>query len=241
MSSVDQLASFSNLSVQQTKKGCFQELLGCEANTEFKIATIDQKKNYVFYAVENTECLVRFFCANNRPWNISMSAGETPGGAGVASYHRPFALPVANMKCCCFQSVEAKDVGGNTVGIAKEECWYCVPSFGLYDATGTTKTHTLHMPTCWGGVCVNFCAEGCCNCRIPFYVYAADKDEPDAQVGSITKIWGGVGKELLTDADTFEVTFPANSDSKLKATLVGACFLLNQVFFESDNKSQVGN
>ena len=89
------------------------------------------------------------------------------------------------------------------------------------------------MPTCCGGMCVNVCAEGCCNLRIPFYIYKADNDTPGAQVGSITKVWGGLAKEIFTDADTFECTFPPDASPNIKASMVGATFLLNQVFFES--------
>ena len=90
MSSVDQLNSYQSLSVQQTLKGCFQELLGCEANTEFRIATLENKTNYVMHAQEHTECWKRFFCANMREWDFTLSAGSGPGGAVIAQYHREF-------------------------------------------------------------------------------------------------------------------------------------------------------
>ena len=33
----------TNLFIKQTRKGCYQEMLGCEAQTEFKIATMEDK------------------------------------------------------------------------------------------------------------------------------------------------------------------------------------------------------
>ena len=56
-------------------------------------------------------------------------------------------------------------------------------------------------------MCVNCCAEGCCNCRIPFYIFPQSdtKGTKDTNVGFITKIWSGLGTELFTDADKFEV------------------------------------
>jgi hypothetical protein len=45
-------------------------------------------------------------------------------------------------------------------------------------------------------------------------------------------VWGGIAKEFLTDADTFEVQFPADADPDTKLRIVGGVFLINQLFFE---------
>lgn len=56
-------------------------------------------------------------------------------------------------------------------------------------------------------MCVNICAEGLCNCRIPFYVFpptgGTTKEE---KIGFITKIWAGMTSEVFTDAAKFEVS-----------------------------------
>ena len=57
-----------------------------------------------------------------------------------------------------------------------------------------------------GGMCVNICAEGLCNCRIPFYIFPPDAGSTkEEKIGNITKIWAGLGTEVFTDADKFEV------------------------------------
>lgn len=58
---------------------------------------------------------------------------------------------------------------------------------------------------------------------------------PDAQ---ITKIWSGLGAELFSDADTFELKAPDGADPGAKARLIGATLLVNQVFFESQKGEQ---
>lgn len=74
------LAKYPNLFVKQTKKGCLQELLcGCDANNEFKIATMEDKQHDVFYAIEDTSCCIRFFCSTDRPFKIRVSQGGLPG------------------------------------------------------------------------------------------------------------------------------------------------------------------
>ena len=83
-------------------------------------------------------------------------------------------------------------------------------------------------------MCVDCCAEGCCSCRFPFYLFPpGSKGTKDEQVGSIVKIWTGLSKELFTDADNFEVKFPVNADAESKARLIGATFFINQLFFEN--------
>lgn len=77
------------------------------------------------------------------------------------------------------------------------------------------------------------CAGGCCNCKIPFYIYKHDEDEPGKHVGEIVKIWGGLTSELFTAADTFMVKYPEGSDTNTKANLIGATLMINQLFFEA--------
>jgi len=92
---------------------------------------------------------------------------------------------------------------------------------------------------------VNPCAQGCCNCRIPFMIKDKEfKDlpcskgtpissEPDkAPDAQITKVWRGLKTAILTDADSFELKCPDGADAASKARLIGATLLLNQIFFE---------
>jgi len=45
-------------------------------------------------------------------------------------------------------------------------------------------------------------------------------------VGKITKQWSGLAKEYFTDADNFGIQFPVDLDVKMKAVMLGACFLI---------------
>ena len=54
----------------------------------------------------------------------------------------------------------------------------------------------------------------------------------ETEVGKITKQWSGLGKEAFTDAENFGVSFPIDLDVKMKATLLGALFLIDFMFFE---------
>ncbi|KAF4519484.1 hypothetical protein B566_EDAN010093 [Ephemera danica] len=52
------------------------------------------------------------------------------------------------------------------------------------------------------------------------------------QVGRICKTWSGLAKELFSDADHFGINFPLDIDVKMKAVLLGACFLIDFMYFE---------
>ena len=45
-------------------------------------------------------------------------------------------------------------------------------------------------------------------------------------VGMVSKKWQGLVAELFTDGEYFGVSFPADLDVKIKAVLLGACFLI---------------
>lgn len=46
------------------------------------------------------------------------------------------------------------------------------------------------------------------------------------EVGKISKQWSGISRELFTDADFFGISFPVDLDVRVKAVLIGACFLI---------------
>lgn len=46
------------------------------------------------------------------------------------------------------------------------------------------------------------------------------------QVGKISKKWSGLLREAFTDADNFGISFPMDLDVRMKAVMLGACFLI---------------
>lgn len=124
------------------------------------------------------------------------------------------------------------DSNGHSLGNIKETCWWCIPKFDINTSDGT-REYNLHPPSCCCGTAINCFAMGCCNCcKVPFDVIDAVSGE---RVGRITKVWSGAVKETFTDADHFETDFPLTATAAAKARLLGAVFLLNQVFFEDSH------
>ncbi len=57
--------------------------------------------------------------------------------------------------------------------------------------------------------------------------------ENDQEKGKISKKWSGLGKEMFSDADNFNIEFPANIDLNKKNILLGALFLIDMLYFEN--------
>lgn len=55
-------------------------------------------------------------------------------------------------------------------------------------------------------------------------------DETSA-VGRISKKWTGLVQEMFTDTDNFGISFPMDLDVKMKAVMIGACFLIVSLSF----------
>lgn len=47
-----------------------------------------------------------------------------------------------------------------------------------------------------------------------------------SKIGKISKQWTGLLREAFSDADNFGIQFPLDLDVKMKAVMIGACFLI---------------
>lgn len=230
-------ANTKKLMIRQTRRGCLQECLGCEAKTEFKFFKEGETKNEFATGLEDSNLCCRLCCAPNH--SFKMSVKETGTNAQLLSVDRPFACSVSPCKCCCRQKMTVTG-DGTQLGSIKETFWCCVPRFVVDDETGK-EIYKLHQPTCCGGMCVNCCAEGnpcgkgCC--KSSFRVYPASQDETDGDSpydGVILVLPKSAATELFTDANAFEVTYPDGASRKEKALLTGSAIFFNAVFFESN-------
>ncbi|CDQ92431.1 unnamed protein product, partial [Oncorhynchus mykiss] len=73
----------------------------------------------------------------------------------------------------------------------------------------------------------------CCLLLPPLQIVTMDEVD---KIGKISKQWTGLLREAFTDADNFGIQFPMDLDVKMKAVMIGACFLVDFMFFESGNQ-----
>ena len=159
--------------------------------------------------------------------------------------------PIPFPCCCLLPTIETYDNDGTKLGETRYLCdqnlW--VPKFGIFDADGAFK-YLLKPDTCCGGCCIYFkiCGASKRQSRlayIPFFIRTPEGEkiaaaaqfgeDPDDAFAQINKVWSGFKKEMCSDADNFQVIFPAGVDAKTKATLVGANVALDFVWFETQD------
>ncbi|NXO99887.1 PLS2 scramblase, partial [Certhia brachydactyla] len=167
----------------------------------------------VYFAIEDTDCLTRNFCGPARPFTMRIIDNL---GREVITLHRP--LRCSTCCCpCCLQELEVQAPPGTTVGYVVQNWHFCLPKFTIQDEK---KTDILKI----SGPCLM------CRCCEDIHFEVMSLDETSA-VGRISKQWTGFVREMFTDTDNFGISFPMDLDVKMKAVMIGACFLIVSLSF----------
>lgn len=227
------LSECDKLELRQTRLGCLQELLcGCDAKTEFKYFI---GQNQVFESLEDASIFCRWCCGPCH--NYKMVVRELNTNQEIITVERPFRCCAGSCKCCCYQEASFYS-NSNKLGSMKETCYFCVPSFKVFDDQDQ-QLYLIHPPVCCGGICINCCAEGnpcgkgCC--KQSFRVYNPDVGNQGGDVyeGLIMKKPKSFMTEVFTEANAFEVDFPKNASADQKGILTGVAIFINSMFYES--------
>jgi len=70
------LHGYQNLLIQQTSKGWFQNLCGCNAPTEIYISTMQRPDQILFHSEEESEFCTRVCCIGCHPFEYNFSIGK---------------------------------------------------------------------------------------------------------------------------------------------------------------------
>lgn len=187
-------------------------LVGWETNNKYQIKnSLGQK---VFFAAEENDCCTRYWCGPLRPFTIKVLDNY---GQEVLTLNRP-------LKCasccypCCLQELEVQAPPGNPIGYVIQDWHPLKPKFTIQNER-KEPVLKIEGPAC-------HCK--CCS-DVVFEVKSVDETHV---VGKICKQWTGFLREAYTDADNFGIQFPMDLDVKIKAVMVGACFLIDFMYFE---------
>ncbi|XP_043558633.1 phospholipid scramblase 2-like [Chiloscyllium plagiosum] len=190
-------------------------LTGFETNNKYQIK--NSLGQLVYFAAEENDFCNRNCCGNLRSFDMKILDNL---GQEVINLYRP--LRCAGCCCpCCLQELEVKAPPGEPVGYVIQTWDICLPKFTIQNEK---KEPVLKII----GPC---CICNCCS-DIDFKVTNLDESET---VGKISKQWTGLTREAFTDATNFGIQFPMDLDVKMKAVMLGACFLIDYVFFEKNN------
>lgn len=141
--------------LKQTMKGCLQNCLGCQANTEYNMAGLDWKfltsSTIVsegamelpdeLYILEDTNFCLRCCWRDGRPLAMNVSAGAEAGGAPVATYKKPCGFPL--QFTCMIPTGSDSDSDSIPVPVP---CCCFLPSLALLNpATGEEVTKSQYL------------------------------------------------------------------------------------------------
>uniref|UniRef100_A0A914URN6 Phospholipid scramblase n=1 Tax=Plectus sambesii TaxID=2011161 RepID=A0A914URN6_9BILA len=196
---------------------------GWETNNKYVVR--NSMGQQVYYAFEETDVCMRMCCGKNREFTIHVVNNYNQE---VMKIYRPFKCFAGCCWCaaldCCAHETFIEAPVGVPIGSVRQLPTGCTFDYAIRDAAGETQLII-------DGPCL-MCR--CC-ADVEFPVYTKDKQ---MRVGCVTKQWGGLVKEMVTNADNFGITFPLDLDVKTKATLMGAMFLIDFMVFEDRNKNR---
>ncbi|XP_026520552.1 phospholipid scramblase 1-like [Notechis scutatus] len=200
-----------------------QQIELLEIITGFETANKYEIKNAmgqrVYFAAEENDCCTLNCCGPSRPFTMKVMDNM---GREVINLTRP--LRCSSCCCpCCLQEIEVHAPLGTPVGYVKQTWDPCLPKFVIQNEA---REDVLKIV----GPCV-VCS--CCS-DIDFEVLSLDGNN----VGKISKQWTGFVREAFTDADNFGIQFPMDLDVKIKAVMLGACFLIDFMFFEHTGQNR---
>ncbi|XP_063965179.1 phospholipid scramblase 1-like [Lytechinus pictus] len=197
------------------------------------VTNIEMKNKYtiknslgqqIFYAFEESSCCHRYWCRQGRGLDIHVIDNEQ---REVMKIVRPFQCCAGCCWCadteCCAYLIQIEAPPGNIIGYAKQTKSWWYPHMDVMDAD-MNPILKIRGPCC-------ICQTICCRCDVEFKVMSNDLS---SELGVIQKQWSGWLRECFTKADHFGMTFPSDLDVKAKATLMGALFLIEFMFFEQD-------
>jgi len=205
---LEYLSQVDQLLIQQQVE-LMEVLVGIETNNKYLIK--NSMGQQVYFAKESSDCCSRQCCGPIREFDMKIKDNLE---RDVINIHRPLRCSCC---CCCLQELEVMGSSG-LLGTIIQEFSFFIPEFTVKNAAGEAVLKIT-------GPCL---ACNCCS-DVDFEIWTVDKS---VQVGKITKQWTGLVREAFTDADNFGVSFPMDLDVKVKATLLGAVFLIDFMYFE---------
>jgi uncharacterized protein YxjI len=179
----------------------------------------------VYYASEESDTCARQLCAAKRGFTMHIQDNMQQE---VMKVERTFKY-CGGCNClaacdACQMDIKVESPPGTYIGSVRQDCSFLAPLFNVTDANDET------VLVIEGPACMLF--PQCC--EVNFEV----KSKDGVAVGQIKKQVAGLVKEMYTNADNFGITFPMDLAVGVKATLMGAVFLIDFMYFEQPQNNR---
>ncbi|KAJ1088406.1 hypothetical protein NDU88_001563 [Pleurodeles waltl] len=187
-------------------------LLGTETSNKYEIKNnLGQR---VYFAIEENAFFDRTFCGPVRSFTMRIADNK---GQEVIHVIRP--LRCNSCWCPCYlQELEVQAPPGSTVGFIIQNWNPYQPKFTIQNER---KEDVLRI--------IGPCATCGCFGDVDFEVKTLNEK---STIGKISKYFSGFVNDVFTNADNFGIQFPVDLDVKIKSVMIGACFLIDVMFFE---------
>ncbi|PAA91272.1 hypothetical protein BOX15_Mlig009235g1 [Macrostomum lignano] len=221
-SGLEYLTQLDQLLIKQ-KKEFFEMMSGFEMQNKYVVQnSVGQR---VYYAKESSDTCVRQCCGPQRPFELAI---EDNFGTEVIHVSRPYKCMCYHQVCscfkCCFDEVTVEAPPGNKVGKVVQVYGSCQAMYHICDENDETVL-VIDGPSYMKCYCPGD--------DIPFRLMSKDGSN---EIGRVSKQWSNLLQEYFTDADNFGITFPRDLDVKVKTVILGACFLIDFMFFERQGR-----
>ncbi|CAK9293869.1 unnamed protein product [Gordionus sp. m RMFG-2023] len=210
--SINDLCNVTSLLIKQKVKS-IEVILGVEVENKYHV--FDNFGRLLFLAFERSNFWARNCLGSQRAFEIFVT---NPLSAVCFVCEREYT-------CCCAETVTVKSPFQQPIAtVDRNFPPICKPDFTVKDA--------LNKPILKirGPVITSSIFGG----DVVFKIFSAAA--PSVQIGKITKKYSGFFKEAFTDADNFSIEMPFDLDVRFKAALLGATFLIDFVFYESERQ-----
>lgn len=208
-----------------------EALIGWEKNNKYAIKSGSGQQ--VYFAAEESDTCMRFCCGSRRGFQIHIFDNFNQE---IMSVDREFKACGGNgcfASCCdcCAHEItvySGGQGGGEIMGYVRQTFSFFTANFDVLDEN-KNKVLGISSPLC--------IVDGVC-CDTTFKVIGLDGD---SMVGKIKKEFSGIINETFTNADRFRIEFPMDLSVKVKATLLGAVFMIDFMYYEKKQQSAAQN
>lgn len=225
-SKVGMLDNLNEVFVKQpirTKELLCEMFCGCEMENYYEVMSVNRQNNTtlpLFNLKEESNCCLRQCCGAQRPLVLNATLPGQEEQPPIFYIDKPYRMGCCccNAKMCMGRNYMEVIVGGVMIGSIQEKCLCnCRIAYGVHDANDNLL-YSLERCACY------------CECmQVGFEILTPDGQETGKK---ITKLYGGMLKELFTTNDQFLVEFPDNSPTQTKLLFVCAAMMIEFRHFE---------
>ncbi|XP_074047224.1 phospholipid scramblase 4-like [Macrotis lagotis] len=182
-------------------------LTGFETNNRYEIK--NDSGQMIYFVTEDTDDIIRNRYRSSRPFTLMVTDSM---GHEIMKIHRPYKFSCCCCCCCCccdsmIQELQVESPPGSLLGYVRQSGSHCQGKFRIENEQ---KDHVMNI--------TSNCA--CCCSDSIFKV----KSLHQQTMGTIIRLWPGLPTNNIT-ADTYEIHYELD-DVKMKALILGACFLI---------------